>query len=889
MISHKFFIGTLVTIGIILICLSIVVQGAITFTQSPTAGITVAVTGIQNKNFLTNVSTAENSTNANLDTRAGRTTVDAVNDTFSYKIRMVDRKGMHDSDFYMKVYAFTATTVNVVFPVIWFNGTTGLINISVSAIGVYNIPPVGTVVSNCTSSKITKWVGAGAISYWVNQSFYGCVWNITNAASTGTRASVTKSNFLMETSGFNIGGTTGTSYTNITLSNQSLCFFDNKNIFLNPTITPIILNRYVNFYVKNSSVSCMVSTMTTNGLISFAQSTVLSTMYIDNSSFLNYRQVASSGRISSLATNNNNVLRITNSNFYSMSFSGGLTLYLKNVIISNGHEYAFYNCKIASADNVVVNKCPDAVSIYQNSFNMTNCSFTKCNYLFWFYSPAAQIVHMINCKTDTYTTRTSVSGFTTGYCAWDKTVKITVRNTTSLLSGVSVKWYNRTGVLKGSYTTDASGYCSGILPDRIWKDTPTIHVYLSSPYNVVISKSGYQTINMSISLSDSQNLTVCLLKNSSIVLHENIVDAVGTHEFSFNSLLNLFSVWANYTGIPGSSSTLLSIINPNPGNGTHSTNYLKKDSGGLTASVDTSMKNFTVLNEINIGTGNIYEYYEGNTSYTTIYGTNWRAQTFTVGTIGTNENFTLNKIKLVMFRNNNPGILTCSIRETDTVDPIGNDISTGAIDADMFTDLTDGSNYTINMTPVVLYKNQMYAFILRANSGDINNYVGIRYRNLLSSYSGGQWMSNSFSGVGLWYKTGLQDCKFYIYGWSLGVNISWNHCLNLSFLWNGTDGITWTPFANHTAVSNGTITVPFPGASGVGSYWWKVEAESNHTNYLNTSVFMFETVNTTSGSIFLPRISRNDLVLGLSGGTLMAFSVGVVIISRLRKKNEEEE
>jgi hypothetical protein len=114
----------------------------------------------------------------------------------------------------------------------------------------------------------------------------------------------------------------------------------------------------------------------------------------------------------------------------------------------------------------------------------------------------------------------------------------------------------------------------------------------------------------------------------------------------------------------------------------------------------------------------------------------------------------------------------------------------------------------------------------------------------------------------------------------------WSHVVNLS--WYSNSSGTWTLYGSSFAVSNGTQPMFNPNFTNASTqYWYRVVASCNGT-ILDNQTYTFTTG--TNGELIaipLPHHTRNDLVLGLSGGTLMSFSIGVVIISRLRKKKEE--
>ena len=126
------------------------------------------------------------------------------------------------------------------------------------------------------------------------------------------------------------------------------------------------------------------------------------------------------------------------------------------------------------------------------------------------------------------------------------------------------------------------------------------------------------------------------------------------------------------------------------------------------------------------GTIALHEYYNtGDDDNTTVEDVRWRAQTFTVGTIGENSDFTLYSIKLKLYRVGSPGTLTVSIRETTGYGiPIGADLTSGTYNGDTLTTNTDGEWVEIVMdSTITLNRSTMYAIVVKAPSGSPANEV----------------------------------------------------------------------------------------------------------------------------------------------------------------------
>jgi hypothetical protein len=164
----------------------------------------------------------------------------------------------------------------------------------------------------------------------------------------------------------------------------------------------------------------------------------------------------------------------------------------------------------------------------------------------------------------------------------------------------------------------------------------------------------------------------------------------------------------------------------------------------------------------------IREYYNtgDNTGLAThIYGASyWNAQTFTIGTVSTDQTQSLTTIKLKLYRSGSPGTLTLSVQELDGGgDPDGSDLSTGTYNGNLLTTSTSGDWYEFTMSAYNLQAGTQYALVIKAASGDASNYAVWRYDSIGASYSGGQTMWSTDGGTS-WGFSGISDCMFEIYG-----------------------------------------------------------------------------------------------------------------------------
>jgi hypothetical protein len=198
----------------------------------------------------------------------------------------------------------------------------------------------------------------------------------------------------------------------------------------------------------------------------------------------------------------------------------------------------------------------------------------------------------------------------------------------------------------------------------------------------------------------------------------------------------------------------------------------------------------------------LYEYQTGGSSYGgNVGGALWKAQTFTVGTAGTNENFNISSVKLKLYRVGSPGTLTVSIRtatggESGTVTG-SSDLSSGTFNGNTVTTNTAGQIYEISMSSYTLTASTSYAIVLSASAGDGSNYLSPIRNSQVSPapYSGGQRNGSTDSGSS-W--SGLStDYYFEVYGDSPGVTTT-----------PSAQSLTLTQQTPSYVVNNGTVVTP---------------------------------------------------------------------------------
>lgn len=186
-------------------------------------------------------------------------------------------------------------------------------------------------------------------------------------------------------------------------------------------------------------------------------------------------------------------------------------------------------------------------------------------------------------------------------------------------------------------------------------------------------------------------------------------------------------------------------------------------------SIDGELFNCEIIGRMwgDMATEQRYEYSLDDDGTLFTYGSTWRAQTFTVGYIGDNEDHYISKVSVVLYRKGTPGDFTMSIRTVDgDGKPTGGDIISETFSANGLTTDTAGEWVEISFSgSMVLYKDTTYAFVMSAPAGDINNAVGIRMFNDLSPpYLGGGGVWSGTSGITWGGVSSYTDFTFEIWG-----------------------------------------------------------------------------------------------------------------------------
>ena len=158
-----------------------------------------------------------------------------------------------------------------------------------------------------------------------------------------------------------------------------------------------------------------------------------------------------------------------------------------------------------------------------------------------------------------------------------------------------------------------------------------------------------------------------------------------------------------------------------------------------------------------------YEYYSA--SYVGDVGL-WGAevsvgQTFTVGTVGTNENHFITSVKLDLFRTGSPETLNVTIKAVDGSGlPTGSVLSTGTTNGSTLPTSAPGEWREINMSSYLLQASTKYAIILNESSTVVDNKIHWLLNN--DNYAGGNYVQTEDGGSS--WSSESYDLLFEVWG-----------------------------------------------------------------------------------------------------------------------------
>lgn len=501
-----------------------------------------------------------------------------------------------------------------------------------------------------------------------------------------------------------------------------------------------------------------------------------------------------------------------------------------------------------------------------NIFDVNNSVITGCPYLAnWSLSGGGSTVkYLKNTQTDTLKVN-QIDAINTGYLVMQYGLKGMVyyqNNTGADNVSVNVSIINQTSAVAVTYNLETD---NGSIPytfcDRHrWYRYDT---YPSQNYtmNISFEKTGYHSFWINKTLNDECVLDVVLIANPVVDVTENLVNTVGSFEYSWNWALNTLFGWANYTGTGGSGSPYIDILNPNPANGTLDTNFIQPLGGNVTTAIDVYCLNFTtetmqIENDVTV------------TANLSSYNVLTRGQTF-----NTTNGFVLSSIEIYA------GVVTDSYNCTFWISECEN--STG-IEKPITAFKTDYLSKKIQSIDSVGWKtitfddkvwiesNKAYAFILSGSS--TNPKFGL-------NISGECYLKGNASvyNIGTWIST-TSDFVFKING------VSYDHALNISWLSNSSG--VWVVYGHSVVMGNGTVSMRNPNMTNASTqYFWNFSIEHQGSVVESPIPVTFTTQNyllslSSNGDI------RDRFVVGIGAGVLCCIPVGMVVLVSKKKKEE---
>jgi hypothetical protein len=150
------------------------------------------------------------------------------------------------------------------------------------------------------------------------------------------------------------------------------------------------------------------------------------------------------------------------------------------------------------------------------------------------------------------------------------------------------------------------------------------------------------------------------------------------------------------------------------------------------------------------------------------WGDLWSAQTFTIGTVGTDEFFNIDYVKVYLRKQGSPiGNVEIAICTVDSNGyPTSSSVASGTIAVASLT--TVNTQYTINFATVALNAGATYAIRIRLiGSGDASNFISSEGDQFGNPYAGGFQFESIDGGVS-WIKNSLADLRFQVWGTALG-------------------------------------------------------------------------------------------------------------------------
>lgn len=137
-----------------------------------------------------------------------------------------------------------------------------------------------------------------------------------------------------------------------------------------------------------------------------------------------------------------------------------------------------------------------------------------------------------------------------------------------------------------------------------------------------------------------------------------------------------------------------------------------------------------------------------------VFGSNWMAML-----IKATPGYTLNGLKLPLFKTGDPGDITISIQKLSGGDPDGTDVSVATLsDSRLGTTDPPTTLVDITMPAVVLAADEEFAIVIRATGGSAGNTVNWNTDDSSPTYADGNREDSANSGATWTAQTGTDMC-----------------------------------------------------------------------------------------------------------------------------------
>ena len=162
----------------------------------------------------------------------------------------------------------------------------------------------------------------------------------------------------------------------------------------------------------------------------------------------------------------------------------------------------------------------------------------------------------------------------------------------------------------------------------------------------------------------------------------------------------------------------------------------------------------------------------------------WAAQSFTVGTIGDNENFDITTVKIMGKRVGNDRTLNLYLYASSGDEPTGEVLSSGSIGTDNWA--TDAYSWqSVSMSSYTLIASTKYVVVMKITNSGNSDFLYFGVNGDPGSYTGGIFLETQDGGDTWDIKT--DDACFEIWGEAAAVGT--NMKINIADAWKDVDSM----------------------------------------------------------------------------------------------------